>query len=654
MRKGFFSTVASRRGRLGCIDADILELVRQERLLEAAHLSSARGDARGASALFERACEWQNAAAAALQSGDRIRALELALRAGDDALASTAATELALDPVLTDAAVAQLARHGQHTWAAIVFERAGRHGEAARAWEDAGELTRAASLFERTGDDARAARALEAALRRDPDAAEPALRLGALLIRFRKDERAVRSLQRVPRLAPERREALILMVGALERLGFTTAAGVAASELIALGGGTGATSNEPIGEGPGGPLYGRYEVVRQVASSPRARLAEGVDRATAERVALKFYVGCQEANSNASGAARFEDDMRALQALDHPAIVPIRDVRREGPTVILAWMDGGSVEQLLLHGPMAPPRAREIGCSVLDALAAAHRLGILHRGVKAANVLFDATGAARLSDFGGACLGDTSTTITAGDFGPLGSMSPEQRDGHEVTVRSDIFAVGALLHEMLTGRKPSPAARRSRPSEMHAGLGPRHDAVLAQMTAEDERSRPPGAREARELLLSVPWPAAGTVTETVPERPASDRRLEVRLQQREDGSLVDLWTGRRIERVPLSDAALTRARAFAAADHRALQPVLRVDREGGFLWLAALGEPLQRALTPGERTRLVEALEAVRSAGGATPDVDTARVSLGDSGELLVRFETLENELELQRPSTIE
>src|SRR6202040_1575115 len=97
-------------------------------------------------------------------------------------------------------------------------------------------------------------------------------------------------------------------------------------------------------------------------------------------------------------------------------------------------------------------------CAVLSALGEAHRLGVLHRDVKPANVLFDDAGVARLGDFGVAHLGDLSTTATAGVIGTLAYMSPEQREGRPATAESDVYAVGAILFEMLAGGRANPAA----------------------------------------------------------------------------------------------------------------------------------------------------------------------------------------------------
>ena len=121
--------------------------------------------------------------------------------------------------------------------------------------------------------------------------------------------------------------------------------------------------------------------------------------------------------------------------------------------LILGFSDpGGTLERMLTTtGALAPARAVEIASGMLAALGEAHRLGILHRDVKPANVLFDEAGGARLSDFGVAHLGDVSTTATAGVFGTLAYMSPEQREGRPATARSDVFAAGTMLREMLTG-----------------------------------------------------------------------------------------------------------------------------------------------------------------------------------------------------------
>ena len=195
---------------------------------------------------------------------------------------------------------------------------------------------------------------------------------------------------------------------------------------------------------------------------------------------------------------------------------------------------------------------------------------------------------------------------------------------------------------MLTGERPSPGEPpRTLPSDAHRELADRHDALVARFTATEPADRPADAFEARGLLLTLPWPAT---VDAGAARPRSERRSSVspaggRLEARLDGAVVDGWTGRAVERVPLSDVALDRARAFARVDHPALQTVLRVDCDDGAIWLEALpGRRLDRALTRAERSSLDAALEALHAEGVVHGRVDPDHVVVGESGAVL-RFE---------------
>jgi serine/threonine-protein kinase len=625
------------------VDPDVAELVRHERLSEAAALASARGDTRLASQLYERACDWARASAEALKAGDAARALELGAQGGDEGAAERAVSSVVADPAAADACAARLARRGHDRWAARLVEAMGRTQEAARLWERAGETLRAARLVEESGDPAGAARVLEAALRRRPGAWDVAVALGELLARFGKHEAAVRALQRVPAEVPQRRQALVHLASSLAQLGLERAAAEAAAELEARGGAPGASPQAGQSPEPAPVhqrLFGRYDVVREVASSPSARVLECVDVVRTERVAVKVFAAWDAQGGGRDALARFEREVRTMRALDHPSIVPLREYVSDGPAIVLGWMPGGTLERVLASaGPLAPARAVEIATAVLAALGEAHRIGILHRDVKPANVLFDEAGGARLSDFGVAHLGDLSTTATAGVFGTLAYMSPEQRAGRPASARSDVFAVGVILREMLTGERPSPGEPpRTLPSEAHRELSARHDAAVLRLGAADPADRPADAFEARSALLSLPWPAA---VDSAAARPRPERRSSAwpaggRVEIRVDGAVVDVWSGRAIERVPLSDRSLERARAFARADHPGLQPVLRVDREDDSIWLEALrGAPLDRALTRSERTTLDAALGALHAAGGVHGRIDADHVVVGESGAVL-------------------
>ena len=624
------------------MDPDVESLVRAERLPEAARLCSERGDHRGASLLYERACDWSRAAREALRAGERVRAMELAAQSGDETLGEglVALLEAHRNEALT--AAARLSARGLDHWAARLLEAAGQAREAGRAWERAGLPGRAAELLERSGEPAAAAKVLEAAVRREPDAFASVVALGALLVRLGKHDAAVRTLQRVPLAAAERRGALAHLVYALARLGLSHAPAAADAEHEGQGGlaAVGETLvSSPITSRP--RLFGRYEVVREAASSPGARVLECVDVARGEAVAVKLFAAWDERGTGRDALARFEREVRAMRALDHPSIVPLREFVPEGPAIVLGWMAGGTLEHLLsTTGRLAPARALEIATCVLTALTEAHRVGIVHRDVKPSNVLFDEAGGARLSDFGVAHLADASATATAGVFGTLAYMSPEQRGGLPATARSDLFSVGVMLREMLSGERPPPGnATGVAPTAAHAGLDARHDAILAQLTAEDPQDRPLDAGEARRALLALPWPAAVDPSAGQPRPPPGSSpwprtgRLAV---DPAGGPPLDTWMRRPVECVALSDARLARARAFARAGHPALQSILRVDPDEAVLWLEASRDaPLRGPLTGEQRATLAAALDALHAAGGVHGQVDAAHVTITEDGAVL-------------------
>jgi serine/threonine-protein kinase len=436
------------------------------------------------------------------------------------------------------------------------------------------------------------------------------------------------------------------MVPALQQMGLGRAAEDGAAELAALGGAPVHDARPPKASAHA-RIFGRYDLVREVASSPSARVLECMDLVRSERVAVKVFAAWDARGSGRDALTRFEREVRALRALDHPNVVPLRDFVPEGPAIVLGWMAGGTLERLLAAtAPLAPARAVEIAAAVLSALGEAHRLGILHRDVKPANVLFDDAGGARLGDFGVAHLSDVSTTATAGVFGTLAYMSPEQREGRPATTRSDIFSVGVMLREMLTAERPSPGEPpRTAPKTLasaHRDLDVAHDDLVARLTAADPSGRPDDAFEARRSLFALQWPATVDVhgARTRSERQSSAWPRTARLEAGPGvGPALDTWTGRHIERVALTEQVLARASAFARAGHPALQGVLRVDRDAGAIWLEApSGPPANRTLWPAEQARLRGALDALHAAGCVHGHVDVAHVILGKQGVVL-RFD---------------
>lgn len=645
------------------MDEDVARLAREERLLEAAELASARGDVRSASALYERACAFDKAAEHAVRANDWARALPLALEGKSEALAERALPELVAEPALAERVAFQLERSGDHLWAGRLLEGIGKTVEAARAYERAGEAIRAAALLESSGDVIGAAKALEAQLRRAPGDAALLVALGSLLHRYGKTDAAVRSLQKVRPGSPERRAALSVLVSALDRLGLAQARVEAESELAALGGPLETSAPEAAPAAVRARLFGRYEIVREVASSPHARVIECVDGVRGERVAVKIFAGYDARGAGRDALARFERELRVLGTLDHPNIVPLRDYLPEGPALVLAWMGRGTLEQMLASEPLAPARAMEIAQAILSALGEAHRLGIIHRDIKPANILFDDAGVTRLGDFGVAHLSDLSATATAGVIGTLGYMSPEQREGRPATVKSDLYGVGALLWEMLTGERPEvkpggvstfapeldeppPSSSvggpgRIRPSGVHRDLDARHDAVVFSLVDDDPSRRPADAFAARKALGALPWPSTVERVNVPRAKPKkeTERPSGTRLLPDEGGTEVDQWLGRRVVSVPLDPRTLARASVFARADHPTLQVVLRVDRGARAIWLAApRGTPLSGRPTPQQAAKLREAIDRLHELGEAHGAIDPEHILVDESGDVTLAF----------------
>ncbi len=181
-------------------------------------------------------------------------------------------------------------------------------------------------------------------------------------------------------------------------------------------------------------------------------------------------------------AARFEREARAAAALSHPGIVTIHDVGVDGGRAwaALELLEGQTLRQRLVAGPLAPAQALKWAQGIADALAAAHARGLVHRDLKPENLFVTRDGRAKILDFGLVLTGATGPAASVADsptgdlltqsglvLGTLGYLSPEQARGEKVDTRSDLFSLGCVLHEMLTGRA---AFRRGSVAETLAAI----------------------------------------------------------------------------------------------------------------------------------------------------------------------------------------
>jgi serine/threonine protein kinase len=200
----------------------------------------------------------------------------------------------------------------------------------------------------------------------------------------------------------------------------------------------------------------RYEILRELGRGGMATVYLAHDPNFQRDVAVKVLP--REAMHDSTLYHRFQREARTIASLEHPAIVPVHDFgESEGqPFLVMRYLSGGSLASRIKQGPLPVGEAAKVLLRIGGALDAAHAKGIVHRDLKPANILFDQYGDAYLSDFGIAQLSESTSPLTGSAIiGTPAYMSPEQiRGGEKVDGRADIYALGIVLFEMLTGKTP--------------------------------------------------------------------------------------------------------------------------------------------------------------------------------------------------------
>jgi serine/threonine protein kinase len=248
------------------------------------------------------------------------------------------------------------------------------------------------------------------------------------------------------------------------------------------------------------------------------------------------------------GRRRFTEEARTMACLSHPGLVTVYDTgdTEDGtPYLILHLVDGPTLRERINDGPMPEDTVRAIGAQLADTLAHVHEHDITHRDVKPSNILLDADGTPYLADFGIAKQTDTTSLTTTGEvIGTAGYLAPEQVRGGEITHAVDIYALGLVLLECLTGQREyvgtdveAALARLTRPIHVPEHISQHLGTILRMMTSLAPRRRPTAERCAQLLrdpdqlqlaekptLQGEPVPVPVSAAVPVPVAPAPRRR----------------------------------------------------------------------------------------------------------------------------------
>jgi len=286
-------------------------------------------------------------------------------------------------------------------------------------------------------------------------------------------------------------------------------------------------------------VEGRYKVARMIGEGSSKTVFLAHDNKIDRDVAFALI---KTEGLDASGRERISREARAMGKLgDNPYVVSIYDVGEERgqPYIVSQYMAGGSVDDLMRRSSnhrLAPADAMRIACDVCRALDYAHSRGIIHRDLKPANVWLTGDGTTKLGDFGLAIASDRSRLTAAGMIvGTAAYMPPEQALGKPLDARSDLYSLGAMLYEMVTGQPPFRGddllsvvaqhinAMPEAPSKKVAGIAPDLDGLILKLLAKNPDDRPRDAASVRGLLEAMLTPVTTTIdnvaASVVMERP---------------------------------------------------------------------------------------------------------------------------------------
>ncbi|RMH21599.1 MAG: serine/threonine protein kinase [Acidobacteria bacterium] len=294
---------------------------------------------------------------------------------------------------------------------------------------------------------------------------------------------------------------------------------------------------------------GPYRLEKRLGEGGMGEVHRAWDERLARWVAIKHIR--PEAAASARVRARFRREARAAAAINHPAIVQIYDVVLDdarGDWIVMELVEGTTLSRLIAKAPLPSSRLMPLMREIADGLAQAHDKGIVHRDLKPENVMVTPEGHAKILDFGvakrfGSDVSEVTISIEGSLLGTARAMSPEQALGHQLDGRSDLFSLGSLAYEALSGRSPFVAAtpvdtltrictfEQPPLHEVVPGIEMELSLLIERLLMKEPSRRPQHAREVVTVLDEMIGTASGIMplplqldSQTAPARPATEER----------------------------------------------------------------------------------------------------------------------------------
>ncbi|MBC7876287.1 MAG: serine/threonine protein kinase [Anaerolineales bacterium] len=271
---------------------------------------------------------------------------------------------------------------------------------------------------------------------------------------------------------------------------------------------------------------GRYEIKSELGRGGMATVYRAYDPSFDREVAIKVLP--REMLHDSQFRVRFEREIKMVAGLEHPAIVPVYDVGNEDgqPYFVMRYMTGGSLSGWIEKGKFTIQDTARIIEKIAQGLEYSHRKGIIHRDLKPDNILFDSNGDPFISDFGVAKFTESSGGLTgSGTIGTPAYMSPEQaQGGSEIDGRSDVYGLGVIVYQMLSGQQPYSADTPMGVVVKHItepvpeilkvlpSLPPEMDTIIKTSMAKDKTKRYPTTIELAKALNLLAFGNEGNIT----------------------------------------------------------------------------------------------------------------------------------------------